>query len=427
MRALVVSIVALGTAIVVACGGGDGTATPGSPATQTVTPGVTTTAGTSTTATPTPTATAANTFQLFGSLTINGVPVAAGTAIEVRSGSIVCAAGSVVDLGGQPAYALDVPADCGAGGDWEMYVQGVSVGAVEQHAGQQDLAFTFGSPTATATASPLPTTTPTPTPSATQTATPGPDAYYGAAETQIRSLDFDPSGTPAAVELEPGRFFIAEKGICAGSADGKCQSVFFFLNDTYLGADSDSPWYAILDPVAEGDGFRLEYGNYLPDDPLCCPSGEPYQITFTWDGSSLVSSGIPPSELQSNFDPGVYFPDVQTYVGNTGMVPIGDPASTALPTGEFFIAQQSVCEGSATGDCQLIFFFVNGTFIATDTDEPNYGTISITANDDGTVTVVYPQFLPGDPNCCPSGEDTPVVFSWDGSSLNLSVPVPPLP
>jgi hypothetical protein len=88
---------------------------------------------------------------------------------------------------------------------------------------------------------------------------------------------------------------IAIGGTCGGSADGKCQQVFFFIGTRYLGTDTLKPSTAIGSISPAGPGrIRVSYANYRPNDPLCCPGLPPVPITYTWDGGALHPDGTPP-------------------------------------------------------------------------------------------------------------------------------------
>jgi len=419
VRPITLVLLAL-AACFVACSGDE--ATP--PVTITASPSATATA--SPTATTSPTGTASPTpveaVHVFGTLLIDDVPAPEGARLEVVGGAGLCAEGTVTALGGQATYSLMVPETCPA--PWALRVNGFEVGSLDNQPGRQDLVFALA--TSTPTASPTATATVTATPTAT--ATTDPDDYTAAIEREIEARDFDPTGAPAAVELGPGEFFIAHRAICVDSVDGACQSVFFFVNDRFVATDADNPWFGIADPEATAAGeILLSYVNYLPEDPLCCPSGEPIEITFTWDGSSLVSSAIPPGDQQHGTMPETYFPAIQADVESRGFTPAGEPLVETLADGTYFIAQDAICTGSATGYCANIFFYVNDVFVAADTDEANYGTLDLYGNGNGTFTAEYPVYFTGDPNCCPSGEPAPITFSYDGSSLVLSAVPPPLP
>ncbi len=153
-------------------------------------------------------------------------------------------------------------------------------------------------PTATPTATPTRPPTPTPPPP-TPTAppapgTPAPNPAAALAATMSRA-GYVPDGPIVVVPISTGGAMYVQKGICAGSATGRCQIVFIYLNERFLGTDTLNPSAAILEIRALGvDRFGVLYANYAPDDPGCCPSLPPVGIVYTWTGTRLVPSGVPP-------------------------------------------------------------------------------------------------------------------------------------
>ena len=114
-------------------------------------------------------------------------------------------------------------------------------------------------------------------------------------EARISALGFTPIGTPVSTDDGSGGSLVALKGICVGSATGRCQQVFFFHNGEYLGTDMLSPSLGILDVQYAGVAkIAVTYVNYAPSDPGCCPSLAPVTITYSWDGTQLKASGVPP-------------------------------------------------------------------------------------------------------------------------------------
>jgi hypothetical protein len=92
-----------------------------------------------------------------------------------------------------------------------------------------------------------------------------------------------------------GSIFIGIAGTLIGSADGYTNWVFFFAGTTYLGTDTLKPSPGLQLVGSPGAGkINVQYTNYAPDDPLCCPSLEPVTITYTWDGTAVTPSGTPP-------------------------------------------------------------------------------------------------------------------------------------
>jgi len=73
---------------------------------------------------------------------------------------------------------------------------------------------------------------------------------------------------------------------------------------------------------------------------------------------------------------------------------------------------------------QMVFFFVDGDYIGTDTADPS-GDIDIVSSSDTVTEVSYGIYVPEDPDCCPSGGRQTVRYSWSGSELQPLDPIPP--
>jgi hypothetical protein len=156
-------------------------------------------------------------------------------------------------------------------------------------------------PQPSATPRPAPTMTPQPQPSATS----APQATATTAPPTGDALTLDPAViekhgyTPAQGHAETsdgsGGTLYAWAAVCSSSADGYCQRVFFFDGTRYLGTDTATDSTSISDVSTVGpQTIGVTYANYLPSDPLCCPSGKPVTIKYYWTGSKLIPSGTPP-------------------------------------------------------------------------------------------------------------------------------------
>ncbi len=139
-----------------------------------------------------------------------------------------------------------------------------------------------------------PPSTPTPAPPGLARGTPSPNPAGALAATMGRA-GYLPDGPIVVVPVSTGGAMYVQKGICAGSATGRCQIVFIYLNERFLGTDTLNPSAGILEIRALGvDRFGVLYVNYALDDPGCCPSLPPVGIVYTWTGTRLVPSGVPP-------------------------------------------------------------------------------------------------------------------------------------
>ena len=148
-------------------------------------------------------------------------------------------------------------------------------------------------PTATSAPAPSPTTAPAPTRPA-PTVAPAADALTLDPQV-IKSKGYTPGEGYAETNDGTGGTLYAWKAVCTGSADGYCQKVFFFDGTRYLGTDTLNSSTQIMSVDASGPAtIGVTYANYLPNDPYCCPSGDPVTILYHWTGGRLVPSGTPP-------------------------------------------------------------------------------------------------------------------------------------
>ena len=113
---------------------------------------------------------------------------------------------------------------------------------------------------------------------------------------QVVARGYDASSVVTTLAPD-GQTLIAIAGsrLGSGSGNGSPQWAFFFLGTTYLGTDTAVPSTQLQLAGSPATGqIDVRYGNYAPDDPLCCPSLPPVTITYTWDGTTLVAGGTPP-------------------------------------------------------------------------------------------------------------------------------------
>lgn len=76
----------------------------------------------------------------------------------------------------------------------------------------------------------------------------------------------------------------AIQGMCTGSANGRCQEVFFFYGQRLVG----SVHAGVMSIVSQdGTTVVIELPQYRPGDPGCCPSGKPSRHAVRFDGSML--------------------------------------------------------------------------------------------------------------------------------------------
>lgn len=76
-----------------------------------------------------------------------------------------------------------------------------------------------------------------------------------------------------------------------GPGDGSIHQIFFFIGSKYLGTDTLKP-HGPIKSITAGDtgSITVSYSVFKKDDPMCCATGEPFIITYHWNGSKLIAS-----------------------------------------------------------------------------------------------------------------------------------------
>jgi hypothetical protein len=74
------------------------------------------------------------------------------------------------------------------------------------------------------------------------------------------------------------------------------------------------------------------------------------------------------------------------------------------------------------GSNQQVFFFINDTYIGTDTAEPHGPVLEMGGEGTGSIGVVYAVYKPTDPVATPSGTPFTIVYHWNGSRLTPNAP-----
>lgn len=103
----------------------------------------------------------------------------------------------------------------------------------------------------------------------------------------------------ASVQTASGDILTAWITTAMQSQDGYNQLVFFFLNGKYLETDTAKPSVEITSAKAAGNGIAVTYPVYKKNDSFANPTGTPVTITYTWNGSKLVSNRPYPEQFQA--------------------------------------------------------------------------------------------------------------------------------
>lgn len=98
------------------------------------------------------------------------------------------------------------------------------------------------------------------------------------------------------------------------------------------------------------------------------------------------------------------------------------PASQA-ESGETLQAFIGICAGSGDGECQKAFFFYDGQLIGVDTPAAEIA-VSLEWQNGTTIALGYPQYRKSDPMCCPTAGTNVIQFTWNGTTIAPTQPLP---
>ena len=103
--------------------------------------------------------------------------------------------------------------------------------------------------------------------------------------TVVRKSDWDPKATLR---------------VLIGKSTSGGELAFFFVNGTYLGNDSTATSSQIKVKRSEDLQVTLQYGIYEAGDPVDKPTGTPFQVSFSYSGSTLNPDQELPSSTERN-------------------------------------------------------------------------------------------------------------------------------
>jgi hypothetical protein len=102
---------------------------------------------------------------------------------------------------------------------------------------------------------------------------------------------FAPSGTPVTATDRNGGTLTAMVGTRTPAADGHGQLVFFWQGNRFIGWDAETEAMSIT-KITGGTGyFTVTYEHYAAQDPACCASLPPVNVTYVWQDDGFVPSG----------------------------------------------------------------------------------------------------------------------------------------
>ncbi|HWD09784.1 MAG TPA: LppP/LprE family lipoprotein [Actinomycetota bacterium] len=116
----------------------------------------------------------------------------------------------------------------------------------------------------------------------------GPYTTVQAAETYANGQTGAPF-TFSTVSWQAGATLKVLHGTPSESAGYGGDFYFFFVNGRSVGTHSFAQ--ATASSLVGGTGFQVTFEVYKPGDPMCCPSGGQSTVMFSWNGTSLSTSG----------------------------------------------------------------------------------------------------------------------------------------
>jgi hypothetical protein len=139
----------------------------------------------------------------------------------------------------------------------------------------------------------VPATTSATSTAATPATTPDPKASLSlhAAEQLLDTHGYAPLGER---DWRPDQSLKVLLGV-SRSADPRAEQAFFFVGDTFIGTDTKDPSGQIEVAAQDGDSVTLSYGLYRRSDQIDVPTGGTAEVTYAWNGTSLVPRDPIPS------------------------------------------------------------------------------------------------------------------------------------
>ncbi|MGI5223928.1 LppP/LprE family lipoprotein [Actinoallomurus iriomotensis] len=110
-------------------------------------------------------------------------------------------------------------------------------------------------------------------------------------EVAAPTVHFAPVASPVTASDRTGGALTAVVGRRTPTADGHGQLVFFWQGNRFIGWDAETEAMSIT-KVTGGNGyFTVTYPHYAADDPACCASLPPVNVTYVWQDDGFVPSG----------------------------------------------------------------------------------------------------------------------------------------
>lgn len=131
-----------------------------------------------------------------------------------------------------------------------------------------------------------------------------------------------------------------------------------------------------------------------------------------------VSTAPQSASTTSQTDSAMIQSDIEQ-IKNNGYIPVSTQPGAQTPDGfgHMLYAWDAIAKGSADGQSQLVFFFINSKYLGTDTAQPHPGIYKLTAIGTGSITVGYDVWKKGNSMADPTGTPFYITYTWNGHSL----------
>ena len=137
-----------------------------------------------------------------------------------------------------------------------------------------------------------------------------------------------------------------------------------------------------------------------------------------------LASARPMAERLGRAPPPALSPEQSVLAANMvsslqeGYLPSGRFVAVDAGQGQALFALHGICLDSPHSYCQKVLFFLGTRYLGTDTLRPSRAVLDVLPGQQpAEVIVVYANYLPGDPDCCPSAPPIPIPYLWDGGRL----------
>lgn len=109
------------------------------------------------------------------------------------------------------------------------------------------------------------------------------------------------AATDAPIGQCPSLLWLVAVG---GNSAAAPEQLLFFADGRYLGTGTSEAYAYTSVAGATDTSVTAQYRWLTDDEPFCCPTGGPADITYTWDGSQIVMQQPLPQEMLDSYGEG---------------------------------------------------------------------------------------------------------------------------